>query len=94
MTPANEYERADHDRDIRDADWRPGDPPPLAPHRLNVLLANALEVAVLVKGVKNIRDAAALVEQYAQTVAAEARLQAVIDTSDRILSQIGAPADV
>jgi hypothetical protein len=27
---ANEYERADHDRDIRSADWRPGDRAPLA----------------------------------------------------------------
>lgn len=26
---ATEFERADHDRDIRDADWRPGDPIPL-----------------------------------------------------------------
>lgn len=79
---ANEYERADHDRDLRKHDTLPS--------RLSPPIAGALEVAILVKGLSNVTVAAGLIEQYAQTVAAEARLQAVIDTGERILTQIGA----
>lgn len=85
---ANEYERADHDRDLRKHDLRSADP---LPARLSPPIAGALEVAILVKGLTSYTDAAALIEQYAQTVAAEARLQAVIDTGDRILATFEVP---
>jgi hypothetical protein len=85
MTRTLTAEQADHDRDHRKHEWRPGDPPPL---RFDVPIAGALEVALLVRGVKDPREGAKLIEQYAQTAAAEARLQAVIDTSDRIMAAL------
>jgi hypothetical protein len=78
----------DRSRDYRKHEPRPSDP---LPARMQVPMATALEVAIMCKGLKNIRDAEKLVEQYAQTVAAEARLQAVIDTGDRILATFEAP---
>jgi hypothetical protein len=92
---SDEEFRADHYRDERKHEPRPGDrgfsaPRDELPVRLSPPIATALEVAILVKGLKNIRDAERLVEQYAQTVAAEARLQAVADTGERILAQLGA----
>lgn len=78
----------EHERDLRHDEPRPTDD---LPARLKPPIATALEVAILVKGVKNIRDAEKLVEQYAQTVAAQARLDAVINTSDRIIKVIEAP---
>jgi hypothetical protein len=77
-------QRWDHARDLRKHDTDP------LPARMQVPLATALEVAVMVKGLKNIRDAEKLVEQYAQTVAAEAALQATIDAGERILATINA----
>jgi hypothetical protein len=62
---ANEYERADHDRDLRKHDERPTDP------------INAREIAITVRNLKNIDVAAALIEQYANTVAAGAKLEGV-----------------
>jgi hypothetical protein len=75
----------DHKRDLRKHEPRPTDP---LPARMQVPLATALEVAIMCKGLKNIRDAEKLVEQYAQTVAAEAALQATIKAGDRILATI------
>jgi hypothetical protein len=80
---ANEYERADHDRDLRKHDT---DPLPL---RLQPVVPDALAIALLVKGLANVADAASLIEQYAQTVASQARLEGVITASDRILAAIG-----
>lgn len=77
----------DRDRDYRKHEPRPTDP---LPARMQVPLATALEIAVMVKGLKNIRDAEKLVEQYAQTVAAEAALQATINAGDRILATFDA----
>jgi hypothetical protein len=89
-------QRYDHDRDIRKHDWRPGDPPSLSPDpipfRLQPVMPAALEIAVLVKGISNYTDAAKLIEQYAQTVASEARLEAVAETSDRIMALINGPS--
>lgn len=65
---------------------RPSDYLPL---RLQPSIAGAMEVALIVKGLDNVTTAAGLIEQYAQTVAAEARLQAVADTGERILAQLG-----
>lgn len=45
--------------------------------RLTPQIPTAIEVAALVKGMKNITEAAALIEQYADAKAAEQRLEAV-----------------
>jgi hypothetical protein len=88
MNRASADQIADHERDHRKHEWRPGDP---LPFRFETPIAGALEVALLVKAVKDPRDGAKLIEQYARTAAAEARLQAVIDTGDRIVAAIEAP---
>lgn len=66
---ANEYERADHDRDLRKHDT--------LPHRLDRPLSTAMDVAILVRALGNIEDAAALIDQFVDTKAAEQRLDAV-----------------
>lgn len=47
-------------------------------------MTTALEVAVLVKCLPDIRQAADLIEQYAQTVASGARVEATIEAYERI----------
>lgn len=79
----------DRERDYRKHEPRPTDP---LPARMQVPMATALEVAIMCKGLKNIRDAEKLVEQYAQTVAAAARLDATVVATDRILAVIDAQA--
>jgi hypothetical protein len=74
-------EHWDHERDLRKHEPRPTD-------RLTPPIATALEVAIMVKGLKDIREAEKLVEQYAQTVAAGARLEGVIEGSERVLQSI------
>jgi hypothetical protein len=69
---ASQDEIFDHNRDLRKHDPRPSDP------------INAVEIAVLVKGLKNITEAAALIDQYAATVAAGARLEGVEQAYDRM----------
>jgi hypothetical protein len=87
-------QRWDRARDLAKHEPRPGDrgfePPADVPSRLSPPIATALEVAVYVRGMKDIGEGAKLIEQYAQTVAAAARLQGVIDASDRILATIEA----
>jgi hypothetical protein len=79
-------QRFDHARDLRKHDGpRPHDRIPL---RLTPTISEAMQICILVKGEKNFEAAAALIEQYAQTTAEGARLQATIDTSERILAQI------
>lgn len=68
-------EIADRERDYRKHDRRPSDPPSLI---------NAVEIAVLVKGMKNLTEAAALIDQYASTVAAGARLEGVEEAYSRM----------
>ena len=60
----------DHERDLRKHERRPTD-------RLTPQISPAVEVAIAVKGMKNITEAAALIEQYAATKAAADRLDAV-----------------
>jgi hypothetical protein len=48
-------------------------------------------IAVLVKNLKNIQDAADLIEQYGRTLAAEARVQNTLEVSNRILGSLEAP---
>lgn len=81
---ATEYERADHDRDLAKHDR-----PPL---RFTPPISSALETAVQVKGVKDPREAAKLVEQYAQTAIAAARLDKTMARFDRVL--IGHPQEI
>lgn len=45
---------------------------------------DAIEIAVLVKGMSNITEAARLIDQYAATVAAGAKLEGVQQVYDRI----------
>jgi len=51
-------------------------------------LKGAKEVAVLVKCMPNLDDCAELIEQFARTAAAGARLDATIEAYDRIQEQI------
>jgi hypothetical protein len=76
--PFSADQRADHDRDLRKHEPRASDP---LPHRFQVPIEGALEVAIHVKGLKDVREAAKLVEQYARTVSSAERLQASIDRS-------------
>lgn len=71
---ANEYERADHYRDHMKHEPRPGD---RLPHRLDRPLSTAMDVAILVRALGNIEDAAALIETFVDAKAAEQRLDAV-----------------
>ena len=82
MDRFTQEQRFDHARDLRKHDT---DPLPL---RLITPTSRALDIAVLVQGMKNPTKAADLIEQYAQTVAAEARLQAVADTADRVFATL------
>lgn len=61
-------------------------------HRLDVDLAGAMEIASLARapGVK-LTEAARLIEQYARTKASEAKLDAILEVSDRICSSFEAP---
>jgi len=52
-------------------------------------LSGAKEIAVLVKCMPNIEDCAALIEQYAQTVASGAKLDASQAMYDGIMARIG-----
>ena len=56
--------------------------------RLQPKITTAIEVAVLVKMIP-IEQAADLIEQFARTRAAEASLDATIETSDRMLNRMG-----
>jgi hypothetical protein len=67
---ANEYERADHYRDLAKHD-------DALPHRLDRPLSTAMDVAILVRALGNIEDAAALIERFVDAKAAEQRLDAV-----------------
>lgn len=79
---ATAEDRADRDRDLAKHDR--------LPHRLERQIGTALDIALLCRCLVDIQDAAALIEQYAQTVAADARLDATIKTSDRVLAVLEA----
>lgn len=55
--------------------------------RLQPKMTTAAEVAVLVKLIP-IELGADLIEQYARTVAAQARVEATIETNDRMLKHM------
>lgn len=71
MRHANEYERADHYHDHQ----KHSDDIPL--YAQAAPLSTAMDVAILVRALGNIEDAAALIEQFVNTKAAEQRLDAV-----------------
>lgn len=54
--------------------------------RLQPNMTTALEVAVIVKCLPDIKQAADLIEQYAKTVASQARVDATIEAHDRMLN--------
>lgn len=64
---ATQEERWDRDRD-----YRKHDTPPL-PDRMDKPLTTAMDIVVLVKALSNYSDAAKLIDQYADMVAAAAR---------------------
>lgn len=80
---ANEYERADHDRDLRKHDT--------LPHRLDRPLSTAMDIALIVRGMSNVQVASDLIESYAQLVAADARLDEASRLGNRIIAHIEAP---
>lgn len=85
----------DHIRDYRKHEPRPGDrgfSPPSAtdlPARFESKATGALEVAILAQAVP-LSQAAELIEQYARTCAAAARLDAVSETIDKCCEAIEA----
>lgn len=80
---ANEYERADHYRDLA----KHNDTPPL--YAQSPPITGALEVAILAQAVP-LKAAAELIEQYARTAAAAAKLDAISTTIDRCCEAIEA----
>ncbi|HEX7881934.1 MAG TPA: hypothetical protein VF499_04260 [Afipia sp.] len=65
----------EHERELRRDEFRPGDPIPLRFQPKP--LSTAHDVAILVRNLKNVDDAAALIDRYADAKAAEQRLDAV-----------------
>lgn len=54
-------------------------------HRLDVLVPEAYDIALLARSTKvSLDEAASLIEQYARTRASEAALQATINAGERI----------
>lgn len=77
----------DHERDLRKHEPRPGEPDYVPLFVQSPRVAGAIEVAILAKAVP-IQAAADLIEQYAQTVAAGAKLEAVSETINRCCKEI------
>lgn len=87
---ANEYERADHDRDLRKHEPRPGDRD--FPIRLETAIPASVDVAVLVRNpAVSLTAAADLIEQYARTRASEAAAEATLEVGNRLIASIEAP---
>lgn len=59
--------------------------------RLTPEMTTAMEVAVIVKCLPNIQDAADLIEQYARTVASGAVVDATAAVYDRVLASLNKP---
>lgn len=77
----------DHERDLRKHEPRPGEPDYVPLFVQSPRVAGALDVAIIAKAVP-IQAAADLIEQYAQTVAAGARLEATAEAIDRCVAEI------
>jgi hypothetical protein len=59
--------------------------------RLTPKMTTAMEVAVLVKCLPNIKDAADLIDQYARTVASGAVVDATAEAYDRVFASLNKP---
>lgn len=84
----------EHERELRKHDDRPGDrgfsaPRDELPVRLSPPIAGALEIAILAQSVP-LMQAAELIEQYARTEAAAARLDATATAIDKCCAAIEA----
>jgi hypothetical protein len=67
----------DHVRDLRKAEPRPGERDYVPLHAQSAPLSTSMDIAICVRGMKNIQDAAALIDRYVEARAAEQRLDAV-----------------
>lgn len=88
---SDEDYRADHYRDHAKHEPRPRDrgftdsdvlgkyngPDPLPLHVQAPPLSTAMDIAICVRGMKNLQEAAALIDRYVEAKAAEVRLDAV-----------------
>jgi hypothetical protein len=76
----------DHERDLRKHDTPSRHQPA---HRLDTAIPTAVDIAVLVRNpTVKLTDAADLIEQYARAMASEARLDGMVEGSDKVLSAI------
>lgn len=73
----------DHERDLRKHDS--------LPHRVDRQISTALDIALLCRCLNDIQDAADLIEQYAQMVAAGARLEETLEAANRMNVALEAP---
>lgn len=64
-------------------------PVPPLPARFDIPASTAVEIAVLVQALP-LAAGAKLIEQYARTVAAAAKLDAIAETGDRVMAVIEA----
>ena len=67
----------DHLRDERKHQPRPGERDYVPLHAQSTPLSTAMDIALCVRGMKNLQDAAALIDRYVDAKAAEQRLEAV-----------------
>jgi hypothetical protein len=68
---------ADYKRDLRKHEPRPGD-------RLRPTISSAMEIAITVRNLTDIQQAAALIQQYADTAKAEGRLDGTVEAFERM----------
>jgi hypothetical protein len=93
----DEESRADHYHDERKHDWRPGDRGFEAaardelPARLDRPITTAEDIAITVMQMKDVTNAAALIDLYAQSVAAGARREQHQETA---ATALGKPVDI
>lgn len=86
MTMRTAYDR-EHDREIQKHEPRHDDHPVLGKYtepKRTASPIDAIEIAVLVKGMSNITEAAKLIDQYASAQAAAAKLEEAQHIYDRI----------
>jgi len=98
---SDEDYRADRYRDHAKQEPRPGDrgftdsdvlgkyngPDPLPLHVQSPPITGALEVAILAQAVP-LQQAAELIEQYARTMASQAKLDGIVECSDRVFATL------
>lgn len=67
----------DHRRDLAKHEPRPGEKDYVPLHAQSAPLSTSMDIAICVRGMKNLQDAAALIDSYVEAKAAEQRLEAV-----------------